>query len=393
MTRSKLQTMQFYRSQSGIVNKKSVNTRTKDGVRKTYWSSKSDIIKGDHVTPLSYSTQGGRMTSSSPHRIRQSWSETGDDGKTVVYYNSNIFYEEYDEEAMYTANPLPGLDNTHAEALTKSLNELVQNAQSFGASIGEGSETMKMFVQNGIILTNSMIAAKRGQWSKIPDILGMNKRDILTGVFPANKYLEYKYGWQPLMSDLHGLQEKLHEKDLRKQQLIRATATASTTEVQSTTKWGGNAIVKTTGSTKSVLFGSVARPDLAKANSWGLINPLSVAWELVPFSFAIDWLMPIGNTLSALTATAGLDFFRGYINRKESTTVTQIGETRFDNYMYPDEYHSGGSFGATSWSFERSPLSQFPLPQIYVTNPFMNKKGEAKVGRLTNALALLRSLN
>jgi hypothetical protein len=42
-----------------------------------------------------------------------------------------------------------------------------------------------------------------------------------------------------------------------------------------------------------------------------------VAWELVPFSFVLDWFIPIGSYLSQLDASAGMEFLGG------STTVVR----------------------------------------------------------------------
>jgi len=48
----------------------------------------------------------------------------------------------------------------------------------------------------------------------------------------------------------------------------------------------------------------------------GLDNPFGLFWELTPYSFVVDWLVPIGNMLQALTADVGLSFESGYVNTK-----------------------------------------------------------------------------
>lgn len=44
----------------------------------------------------------------------------------------------------------------------------------------------------------------------------------------------------------------------------------------------------------------INNPDLLLPAKVGLTNPLSVAWELIPFSFVVDWFLPIGKYLDAL---------------------------------------------------------------------------------------------
>jgi len=51
-----------------------------------------------------------------------------------------------------------------------------------------------------------------------------------------------------------------------------------------------------------------------RAVAMGLTNPLQVAWELVPYSFVIDWILPVGDYLSSidsLLSASHLTVYRG----------------------------------------------------------------------------------
>lgn len=50
--------------------------------------------------------------------------------------------------------------------------------------------------------------------------------------------------------------------------------------------------------------------------SLGLLNPMALAWELTPYSFVVDWFVPVGAWLASLTADVGLTFASGYTNIK-----------------------------------------------------------------------------
>jgi hypothetical protein len=39
--------------------------------------------------------------------------------------------------------------------------------------------------------------------------------------------------------------------------------------------------------------------DISVARSLGMVDPLQVAWEIVPYSFVVDWFLPVGSFLSA----------------------------------------------------------------------------------------------
>lgn len=45
---------------------------------------------------------------------------------------------------------------------------------------------------------------------------------------------------------------------------------------------------------------------LSKLNTWGLDQPLEAIWEVIPFSFVIDWFCDIGTTIAAFTPEYGL---------------------------------------------------------------------------------------
>jgi hypothetical protein len=55
-------------------------------------------------------------------------------------------------------------------------------------------------------------------------------------------------------------------------------------------------------------------PTTSRIAAMGLYNPLAVWWELTPYSFVVDWLVPIGALLQSVTSTVGLTFLSGYTN-------------------------------------------------------------------------------
>jgi hypothetical protein len=61
----------------------------------------------------------------------------------------------------------------------------------------------------------------------------------------------------------------------------------------------------------------------AELETLGLLNPLSLAWELLPYSFVIDWFLPIGDYLAATTASAGMTWVNGWsrTERKQRATA------------------------------------------------------------------------
>lgn len=52
---------------------------------------------------------------------------------------------------------------------------------------------------------------------------------------------------------------------------------------------------------------AVSNPNLRLAEQLGLLNPVSLAWDLIPFSFILGWFSNISGYLGQLSDTAGLD--------------------------------------------------------------------------------------
>jgi hypothetical protein len=56
----------------------------------------------------------------------------------------------------------------------------------------------------------------------------------------------------------------------------------------------------------------IANQTMYDLDRYGLLDPLAVAWELVPLSFVVDWFINVGSFLDSLTKPFGLSFIDGY---------------------------------------------------------------------------------
>lgn len=145
------------------------------------------------------------------------------------------------------------------------------------------------------------------------------------------------------------------------------------------TSWRGESQVRTK-------IGIILRiPDtpatqLARLTS---LNPVSIAWELVPFSFVIDWFVNIGGYLRDLeTALAYSSYFvRGF---RTDTTITEYHFSGRRNYYFNQERWTGeAGIKMTRKTKARSVLSSYPMPSRPIFNANLGS------GRLLNGAALL----
>lgn len=116
----------------------------------------------------------------------------------------------------------------------------------------------------------------------------------------ADYWLEWSFGWAPLFGDLYRGARRLSQEPPP----IRAFG-AATSNYSDTSGSGNPRHVRSFRYTVRV-FGEVhvTNPSLALATDLGLTNPATVAWELVRFSFVVDWMTDMGSFLSGYT-----DFF------------------------------------------------------------------------------------
>jgi hypothetical protein len=127
---------------------------------------------------------------------------------------------------------------------------------------------------------------------------------------------------------------------------------------------------------------------LRTLNQLGLLNPASLVWELVPWSFVVDWFCPIGPVLNAMTAPAGLTFVTGTLSCK----VTQKGSyethwTVWDEYANTNVPATGETYNN---SYTRSVYGSWPRPGFWFnSDPFA---GDRPLKALALTIANLRNL-
>jgi hypothetical protein len=137
---------------------------------------------------------------------------------------------------------------------------------------------------------------------------------------------------------------------------------------------------KSNRSHKVILWAGLSDQIGREVNQIGLANPLSIAWEVVPFSFVVDWGLPIGNVLEALTATRGLEFIGGCsIVRGEGTIEAELKPTGTNTVLTPRTVE------CEYFSARRTKYGTFPRPMPYAKSPF-------STSNTLSALALYHSI-
>jgi hypothetical protein len=295
---------------------------------------------------------------------------------------------------------VPSLNtNTVNRLEVETLLKLKDAKSEIGAALFEALKTYDMFASKAIVLYKFLIAIKKRNWKGARQALGLTGRQIVRTNWSrkaGGKYLEYIYGWKPLISDIYGTYELLKEQ-LKPAMLLYAKRSyienQNWTEVPETDLSRGkiHTNVSQAKVTHKVFLAARLddsfRRDVARA---GLTNPLAIAWELVPYSFLIDWALPIGNVLEALDATTGLTFVGGYKSSFGEKTTVQSSTIRTSFYTSPTvrvEKQVPAQGIMFSAFLNRVRYTGFPGPKPYVKTPFNGSDSRAAA-----ALALATQL-
>lgn len=359
-----------------------------------YWSNRANAVshkptalRGDKVTPLPYWRHVMRVLEDAPMVERSTLYSGG--GKIVYDESYETYHSAWREPFTWYPWDNNKFQNAHDESVVKALNHLGQAKAQLGAEIAMIRQTADMFAGRASQLAGVLLAAKRGRWGEIPYRLGLRGRNALTGRTTSSTWLELQYGWLPWMQTVRDTQSLVHYL-LDKPKLITGSGKG---KYETESEWDYDRrkfYQKSEGKVRTSLTAKLDSQFWHGLDSAGLLNPATIAWELVPWSFAIDWFVPVGATLEALTATAGLSFVRGHQSSHHQYKIDIKGDVQ----QYPYEDHGGYSHGISNpgaytesrYEFRRWTYDKFPRPVFYAdVTPFSTP-------RVLNALSLYRQL-
>jgi len=261
------------------------------------------------------------------------------------------------------------------EAATKALLKLADQKVNLAENLATAGQTARMLAGAAHSLSDLLMSAYRDR-SLRPYLLRSLRSISKEGVpeWISNKYLEFIYGWKPLMNDVYSLVQLSKGHQLRGLLLNAQGDSRRDGDVPPIEFFDGsenNTFKMVSGSERATVRTNIwARVDpdwqgLRSLNQLGLLNPLSLAWELTPWSFVVDWLLPIGSVLSALTAPAGLIFISGTTSVRTKCSYQYEVSCWQGVYSTPSSHKPGtGTLSVDGYS--RTVLGGWPIPGLWV---------------------------
>ena len=163
----------------------------------------------------------------------------------------------------------------------------------------------------------------------------------------ADDWLQLQFGWLPILADIRGVIETIR-KDWNFDSPVLSSVRNKNFDNTALIPLQDNERIVSGGLTTGIstkYFYTIEDRVVYLLNSLGLANPMSLAWDLTPLSFTVDWFIPVGTWLSNMTAFNGTKYLGGYTTVHNSFDVTI--EYEVPGYPYRDgklpRYHTYGS--------------------------------------------------
>lgn len=296
------------------------------------------------------------MTSQAP-----AWIQT--QKRATTYYKNSVFefFDSYMPDGSMTAtSPQGRIDSPDVGWMLRS--KIQDTAVNLSSTVAEVREVHKGFVDTVLMMARikkRMIKGAKGKRLDMEDV--------------ANTHLAIQYGIKPLIGDFTSVLER-YNSIIADDARIRIHARESRDEDRSFRVGYWNMSGNQQHSVSATCY---IRPRDWMRIEYG--NPVEWAWELIPFSFIVDQIVPIGEYITLLSTMSNVDLV------SQVSVVHKITERLNADYDHPTytPQERGSVETELHW---REVLNSVPLPELPTVSPSTSYKS------VVNNLALLRSL-
>jgi hypothetical protein len=286
-----------------------------------------------------------------------------------------------DNSLIYGQTYLPSVNLSiaaHNAAYARFVGGIGESA-SLGVSIAQYKQACSMVGVRALQLLEFTRALRRLDFGacarilKVPDqtkSLFKRPRRWESDKHFADTFLEWHFGWSPALDDIHKSLEILCSIP----PLAKVRGRAYVEGVENNPPPGsysmGNSISQRV---REQIQGwiRVDNPNVHSLQQLGLLNPATVIWDAIPWSFVVGWFVNIGQVINSWSDLAGLSIVNS------ATTVTVTTEER--------NYWSSYPWTSKSLSFYMSRTLGFTGPSLALINPLRG----LSLSRAATSIALL----
>jgi hypothetical protein len=233
-----------------------------------------------------------------------------------------------------------------------------------GAALGERQKSLEMIASRSTQLLKLFKSVAKLDYQGAKRVLGKTySKNPVKGVKGhaktwADALLEYSFGWAPMVSDIGSavdvLQNGVPPALIRGRGKNTASGIVHDNTIGKTTVWSAAYRVQLMCKVR------VNNPNLFLANQLGLVNLASVAWELVPFSFVVDYFVNVNQFLEQFTDFWGVDVIEPFETDKFLSESKESRQSPTDPFeMWAGRYEAISRV-----------VGPFPGPTLRVKKPW-----------------------
>lgn len=281
-----------------------------------------------------------------------------------------------------------GIERVPPSAYNRVYNKIVEEVNGpkgeLLTSAVEWKSSLAMIAKRASVLGKAYSALRRFDLPAVAHhlTLGQKQRELIEGKVrkmvrrpdPTELWLEYWMGWAPLMGDIGHAVETLQRPPPLNQ--CFNVGVSFQEEYERTNGKPSSSFYQLDTATytgRLTAYGKfrVTNHNLGLATALGFTNPILTAWQIVPFSFIVDWFTNIGQVLGSLTDFLGYDLYDtgyGYI---VNTSATTLGHYRDTSVLPPRRIYFSESGNSVQKGREPSrilrPTLTIQLPKLSLT--------------------------
>lgn len=286
------------------------------------------------------------------------------------------------------------------KAVSGALERLKNQRFNAGVFIAEGRKTIDMIRKRSTTIAQDIRTFKKTWGKKIywkmrgwqTPSYAIKKAKQYRVKQAARAWLEMEYGWNPFLSEVFGAvnqcailftrTEAREFVQFRAQEAFYRQVIVPS-EVNPNAKFRVSQRVERLSHVRIDV--KLDLPALQLATQLGLTNPADILWETIPFSFVLDWFIPIGRWLHGFDAGLGYSFKGGSHSRISKVTDRSAfaisGENASATYQL-----FGEPLLNRSYRFNRSVFGSFPVGIPVFRNPFSIRRAISAISLIAVAL-------
>lgn len=241
------------------------------------------------------------------------------------------------------------VDAVTNRARAKFVNDVSSNA-AWLANIFEGTQSIQMMANRLTQIGRAFGYMRKGlvyNAAKTLGCLGDPRTHALvkkrtkprpSAHWSSNTWLEFHFGWEPLVKDIYESADFL-SRDFGDLPVVGKASMSDELVLKEdytvgNSRYINNALhsIKCHAHMKATI--RVTNPNLFLCARMGLLNPVSVVWELVPFSFVVDWFANVGQFIEQYSELQGAVLLNPCYSFAFSDTCSSSLEQRYYGAFY-----------------------------------------------------------